>query len=219
MTYWSLSRTTIRGLVVISAFLLAISLTACGSSHGNTAVANPATPKPSVMTTRSAVAAPAAPITRASTEFACDFITKADATAALGFDPGPGHIDRSGAIVAPNNLTICAWGDPMHFDIPVIDMYAQMYPTAKVARVAFEMLKQNEHAAATALNWVRDYPAGYGALIKASPGTGTDKGESSAQVGTGKWIVTIVYYHAPDDTDRNTKIAIKLAQAVVNHRP
>jgi hypothetical protein len=107
----------------------------------------------------------------------------------------------------------------MKFDIPVIDIGAQEYPTANATRAAFKLLQAHQHAIATALNTVSDYPVGYGALIKASPGTGVGKGASSAQVGTGRWIVTILYYHAPDDTDRNTKVAIKLAQAVVKLRP
>jgi hypothetical protein len=203
--------------IVVLMIGVVMTLAACGSG-----TPPPAPSATAASTAAPSAAAPAAPIAQndqPSAEFACGFITKNEAVAALGFDPGPGHIDKSGAIFAPGNPTICAWGDPMHFDIPVIDMYAQKYPTASAAREAFELLKKREHAAATALNRVDDYPVGYGALITASPGTGTDKGASSAEIGTGSWIISIFYYHAPDDTDRNTKVAIKLAQAVVNHLP
>ena len=201
-----------------------MTMTACGSSTTTTGTPSSApvpvaTANPTAASTAVAPAAPSAQNDQPSAEFACGFITKSEAMAALGFDPGPGHIDLSGAIFAPGNPTICAWGDPMHFDIPVIDMYARKYPTTGAARKAFELLKKQTHAAATALNWVKDYPVGYGALIKASPGTGTDKGASSAEVGTGRWVISIFYYHAPDDTDRNTKVAIKLAEAVANHHP
>jgi hypothetical protein len=221
MTHWSLSHHKVKGLVVISASLLALGLTACGSSPGNTAVAGPvttssghkaspksSTPKP----------APASQDDQAAASFLCRLLSQEDATSALGFNPGDGQIDHSGVVYSPDKM--CGWGNPLTDSTKsFILISAAPFQTEKAAKAAFAGEKIHYHGIFTDPKFVHDESIGYGAVSFASVTPETNIANASIIVGARKWIITILYQRYGLTADQAEITSAKLAQAVVNRLP
>ena len=194
-----------------------MTLTACGSSTTTTGTPSSApvpvaTANPTAASTAVAPVAPSVQNDQPSADIPCGLITEADATAALGFDPGRSHIDTSQVF----NFTdkACAWGEPKSFNpTPVVDISAKEYKSANAAQAAFNKFRAHAHTMFTDPGMAQDAAIGYGAVIFPTAGA------ASSTVCSKQWVVTILFNRNDRAAKQAKDIVTELSRAVVSNLP
>lgn len=198
-------KTLFRSRMVVTVIVLVV-LTACGPSTAKTSGQAPV---------RSATAKSVVPTAHAAqvpSDIECTLITENDATSALGFDPGSGHIDKSGVLMDTDKM--CAWGKPLSFNSkPFIDISAKKYASKGAAKADF--------GAKSAL-FVRTYKPGVVKTEAIGDGTVIAPVDDAATsyIILNEWVVMIVAYlphtSVGDNTSHNHDVSKQLARVVVS---